>query len=231
MDGGGARLRWRRRSSATERPAAWGLSPIRARGARSAIGAPPRSGHVLPPAAAGGCHGPVTARRRGHPASPLARPSTRATSPTATASRHHPGPHDRGPPRRGRALPLPPRPAPGGARAGTASPHLERDRRTRTDLELHFLALCERHGLPRPLVNHRVGGHLASTSSGATAARGRDRQLRLPPRLAAFEDDHARPRAARRGLSRSAAHRRRSCEAAPEAVVADLSEAPRRCAS
>jgi hypothetical protein len=37
--------------------------------------------------------------------------------------------------------------------AGYRVPHLGRVRRTRSDLELLFLGLCEDHGLPRPLVN------------------------------------------------------------------------------
>jgi len=43
---------------------------------------------------------------------------------------------------------------------GHRVPHLSATRRTRSDLELLFLALCDDHGLPRPLVNHRVHGHL-----------------------------------------------------------------------
>ncbi len=44
--------------------------------------------------------------------------------------------------------------------AGHRVPHLSATRRTRSDLELLFLALCEDHCLPRPFVNHRVHGHL-----------------------------------------------------------------------
>jgi hypothetical protein len=42
---------------------------------------------------------------------------------------------------------------------GHRVPHLDRVKRTRSDLELLFLALCDDHGLARPLVNHRVHGH------------------------------------------------------------------------
>jgi hypothetical protein len=42
--------------------------------------------------------------------------------------------------------------------AGHRVPHLSTTKRTRSDLELLFLGLCEKHGLPRPLVNHRVHG-------------------------------------------------------------------------
>src|SRR6185437_5715121 len=42
--------------------------------------------------------------------------------------------------------------------AGHRVPHLGVVRRSRSDLELLFLALCDDHDLPRPLVNHRVAG-------------------------------------------------------------------------
>ncbi|MBS1893732.1 MAG: hypothetical protein JST59_20725 [Actinobacteria bacterium] len=40
-------------------------------------------------------------------------------------------------------------------------PHLSAVKRTRSDLELLFLCLCDDHGLPRPLANRRVHGHRA----------------------------------------------------------------------
>jgi Transcriptional regulator, AbiEi antitoxin len=43
--------------------------------------------------------------------------------------------------------------------AGHRVPHLSAVKRSRSDLELFFLALCEHHELPRPLVNHRVHGY------------------------------------------------------------------------
>jgi hypothetical protein len=39
--------------------------------------------------------------------------------------------------------------------AGHRVPHLDGVKRTRSDLELLFLRLCDRHGLTRPLVNQR----------------------------------------------------------------------------
>jgi very-short-patch-repair endonuclease len=64
--------------------------------------------------------------------------------------------------------------------------------RCRSDLELDFLALCRRFGLPRPEVNVRVGPHLVDfywrrqrlvvETDGYAAHRGR----------AAFEDDRGR---------------------------------------
>lgn len=38
---------------------------------------------------------------------------------------------------------------------GYRMPHLGRIKRTRSDLELLFLGLCDDHGLPRPVVNRR----------------------------------------------------------------------------
>ena len=67
-----------------------------------------------------------------------------------------------------------------------------RRERTRSDLELDFLALCRRFGLPPPEVNVRVGPHLVDfywrrqrlvvETDGYAAHRGR----------AAFEDDRGR---------------------------------------
>jgi hypothetical protein len=42
--------------------------------------------------------------------------------------------------------------------AGYRVPHLSATKRTRSDLELLFLRLCEEQGLPRPLVNRRAHG-------------------------------------------------------------------------
>ncbi|MEX0971722.1 MAG: DUF559 domain-containing protein [Solirubrobacterales bacterium] len=67
-----------------------------------------------------------------------------------------------------------------------------RRERSRSDLELDFLALCRRSGLPRPEVNVRVGPHLVDfywrrqgvvvETDGWAAHRGRT----------AFEDDRGR---------------------------------------
>lgn len=67
-----------------------------------------------------------------------------------------------------------------------------RRERSRSDLELDFLAFCRRFGLPQPEVNVRVGPHLVDfywprhklvvETDGYAAHRGR----------AAFEDDHRR---------------------------------------
>jgi very-short-patch-repair endonuclease len=109
--------------------------------------------------------------------------------------------------------------------AGHRVPHLERVRRTRSDLELLFLALCDDHGLPRPLVNHRVHGHrvdffwpeqrLAVETDSWEYHRG----------SVAFEEDRARDLALH---ARRVATRRftgEQLEGTPEAVAADLREA------
>jgi hypothetical protein len=44
-------------------------------------------------------------------------------------------------------------------------PHLSAVKRTRSDLEMFFLAFCERYGLPRPLVNHCASLHPPSGAS------------------------------------------------------------------
>lgn len=108
--------------------------------------------------------------------------------------------------------------------AGHRVPHLGVVARSRSDLELLFLALCGDHGLPRPLVNHRVAGfrvdffwpeqRLAVETDSWTYHRG----------SVAFEDDHARELALH---ARGIATRRYSgdqLEATPGAVAADLRE-------
>jgi very-short-patch-repair endonuclease len=106
--------------------------------------------------------------------------------------------------------------------AGHSVPHLSAVKRTRSDLELLFLALCDDHDLPRPLVNRRVGGHrvdffwpdqrLAVETDSWDYHRG----------SVAFEDDHDRDLELR---ARGIATRRYTgdqLEAASDAVAADL---------
>jgi hypothetical protein len=108
---------------------------------------------------------------------------------------------------------------------GHRVPHLGVVKRTRSDLELLFLGLCDDHGLPRPLVNHRVHGHrvdfffvdhrLAVETDSWEYHRG----------SVSFEDDHDRDLALH---ARGFATRRYTgdqLEAASDAVVADLREA------
>jgi hypothetical protein len=108
--------------------------------------------------------------------------------------------------------------------AGHRVPHLGVVARSRSDLELLFLALCDDHDLPRPLVNHRVAGlrvdffwpdqRLAVETDSWTYHRG----------SVAFEDDHARELALRaRGIT-TRRYTGDQLEAAPHAVAADLRE-------
>ncbi len=106
--------------------------------------------------------------------------------------------------------------------AGHRVPHLSVTKRTRSDLELLFLALCDDHGIPRPLVNHRVHGHrvdfffvdhrLAVETDSWQYHRG----------SVALEDDHERDLALRAHGIETRRYTGDQLEAAPEAVVADL---------
>jgi very-short-patch-repair endonuclease len=106
--------------------------------------------------------------------------------------------------------------------AGHRVPHLSVTRRSRSDLELLFLALCEDRGLPRPLVNHRVHGHLvdfyfvdhrlAVETDSWTYHRG----------SVAMEDDHARDLALRSHGIETRRYTGDQIEGARDAVAADL---------
>jgi hypothetical protein len=109
--------------------------------------------------------------------------------------------------------------------AGHRVPHLSAVKRTRSDLELLFLGCCERHGLPRPLVNHRVHGRrvdfffpdqrLAVETDSWTYHRG----------SVAFEDDHERDLALRAHHITTRRYTGDQLEAASDAVATDLREA------
>jgi hypothetical protein len=108
---------------------------------------------------------------------------------------------------------------------GYRVPHLGRVKRTRSDLELLFLGLCDDHGLPRPLVNHRVHGRrvdfywpeqrLVVETDSWDYHRG----------SVAFEDDHDRDLELRGHGITTRRYTGDQLEAAPGAVVADLREA------
>jgi Transcriptional regulator, AbiEi antitoxin/Protein of unknown function (DUF559) len=106
--------------------------------------------------------------------------------------------------------------------AGHRVPHLDRVKRTRSDLELLFLGLCDRHGLPRPLVNQSVHGYrvdfywpdqrLAVETDSWDYHRG----------SVAFEDDHDRDLELRAHGITTRRYTGDQLEAASDAVVADL---------
>ncbi|HEY2480454.1 MAG TPA: type IV toxin-antitoxin system AbiEi family antitoxin domain-containing protein [Solirubrobacterales bacterium] len=109
--------------------------------------------------------------------------------------------------------------------AGHRVPHLERVKRTRSDLELLLLTLCDANDLPRPLVNHHVHGHrvdffwpeqrLAVETDSWDYHRG----------SVAFEDDHGRDLELRARRITTRRYTGAQLEAAPEAVAADLRRA------
>jgi very-short-patch-repair endonuclease len=103
-------------------------------------------------------------------------------------------------------------------------PHLGAVRRTRSDLELLFLALCDRHGLPRPLVNRPVHGHRVDFWWPEQGLAVETDSWHYHRGSVSFEDDHARDLALR---ARGLATRRYTGDqlaGAPEAVAADLRE-------
>ena len=81
--------------------------------------------------------------------------------------------------------------------AGHRVPHLSAVKRTRSDLELLFLALCDDHGLPRPLVNHRVHGRLVDFFFAEQRLAVETDSWEYHRGSVAFEDDHDRDLALR----------------------------------
>jgi very-short-patch-repair endonuclease len=76
--------------------------------------------------------------------------------------------------------------------AGHRVPHLSVTRRSRSDLELLFLALCDDHGLPRPLVNSRVHGYLVDFYWPEHRLAVETDSWEYHRGSVAMEDDHAR---------------------------------------
>jgi very-short-patch-repair endonuclease len=76
--------------------------------------------------------------------------------------------------------------------AGHRVPHLSAVRRTRSDLELLFLALCDEHGLPHPLVNHRVNGYLVDFFFAEHRLAVETDSWEYHRGSVSLEDDHAR---------------------------------------
>jgi very-short-patch-repair endonuclease len=109
--------------------------------------------------------------------------------------------------------------------AGYRVPHLSATKRTRSDLELLFLALCEERELPRPLVNHRVHGYLVDFFFVEHRLAVETDSWNYHRGSVALEDDHVRDLALRGHGIAVRRYTGDQLEAAPEAVVADLREA------
>jgi hypothetical protein len=109
--------------------------------------------------------------------------------------------------------------------AGHKVPYLGAVKRTRSDLELLFLGLCERHGLPRPLVNHRVHGHRVDFFFPDHRVAVETDSWNYHRGSVAFEDDHDRDLTLRAHHITTRRYTGDQLEAASDAVAADLREA------
>jgi hypothetical protein len=106
--------------------------------------------------------------------------------------------------------------------AGYRVPHLSAVKRTRSDLELLFLGLCDRHGLPRPLVNRRVHGHRVDFWWPEQRLVVETDSWEYHRGSVVFEDDHARDLELRGHGIATRRYTGDQLEAAPDAVAADL---------
>jgi very-short-patch-repair endonuclease len=106
--------------------------------------------------------------------------------------------------------------------AGHRVPHLSATRRSRSDLELLFLALCNEHGLPRPLVNHRVYGYLVDFHWPEHRLAVETDSWEYHRGSVAMEDDHARDLALHSQGIETRRYTGDQLETAPEVVAADL---------
>ncbi|MBN9623314.1 MAG: type IV toxin-antitoxin system AbiEi family antitoxin domain-containing protein [Actinobacteria bacterium] len=103
-------------------------------------------------------------------------------------------------------------------------PHLSAIKRTRSDLELLFLSLCDDHSLPRPLVNHRVAGRLVDFYWPEHRLAVETDSWEYHRGSVAMEDDHADDLKLRAHGIRTRRYTGDQLEAAPGAVAADLRE-------
>lgn len=97
--------------------------------------------------------------------------------------------------------------------------------RTRSDLELLFLAVCEEYSLPRPEVNVRVAGRLVDFFFRDAGLVVETDSWSYHRGSAAFEDDHGRDLALHALGFTVRRYTGRQLEGAPGAVVADLRQA------
>jgi hypothetical protein len=109
--------------------------------------------------------------------------------------------------------------------AGHRVPHLSAVKRTRSDLEMFFLAFCERYGLPRPLVNQRVHGRRIDFFFAEQRVAVETDYWDYHRGSVAFEDDHARDLEMRGHGFAMRRYTADQLEAASDAVAADLREA------
>jgi hypothetical protein len=109
--------------------------------------------------------------------------------------------------------------------AGHRVPHLSAVKRSRSDLELLFLAFCDVHDFPRPLVNHRVHGHRVDFFFPDQRVAVETDSWNYHRGSVAFEDDHARDLALRAHHITTRRYTGDQLEAASDAVAADLREA------
>ena len=109
--------------------------------------------------------------------------------------------------------------------AGHRVPHLSATKRTRSDLELLFLALCDEHGLPRPLVNRRVHGHRVDFYFVDHRVAVETDSWQYHRGSVALEEDHERDLELRAHGIETRRYTGDQLEAAPDAVAADLREA------
>jgi hypothetical protein len=109
--------------------------------------------------------------------------------------------------------------------AGFRVPHLGRVKRTRSDLELLFLGVCDDHGLPRPLVNERVHGRLVDFYWPEERLVVETDSWDYHRGSVAFEDDHERDLALHAHGITTRRYTGDQLEASPGAVAADLRQA------
>jgi very-short-patch-repair endonuclease len=106
--------------------------------------------------------------------------------------------------------------------AGYRVPHLGRVKRTRSDLELLFLGLCDDHRLQRPLVNQWVHGRRVDFWWPEQRVVVETDSWEYHRGSVAFEDDHDRDLELHADGIVTRRYTGDQLEAAPEAVLADL---------
>jgi very-short-patch-repair endonuclease len=109
--------------------------------------------------------------------------------------------------------------------AGHRVPHLGLVKRTRSDLELLFLTLCDDHGLPRPRVNVRVHGRLVDFYWPEQRLAVETDSWDYHRGSVSFEEDHDRDLELRARGFTTRRYTGDQLEAAPQAVAANLREA------